>query len=214
MIDLTAVLFAERSKPRGDELLPHVADLYACDRATAYRRRGEKPLPFTRAKLAQFAIGHGYEANVAHTLRAAGFEVVTDERVAVAGLVGHPDIRLPHESLLIECKTTGYRTPKPVVDDHYAIQAAAYAIGTNSEHAAVLVKYADDEVSYPVDPQAWERTIELRAAQVLERTDASAPLPPADPGPFAPWGCKYCDYAQCERNPKHDPNDLLDEALT
>lgn len=45
MMDLTAVLFAQRSIPRPDQALTHVADLTSCLRATAYRRQFVCPHP-------------------------------------------------------------------------------------------------------------------------------------------------------------------------
>ncbi len=200
---LLDVLFKQRSKPRGDEHLTHCVDLYGCDRATWYRRKGLRPFPFTKDKLAQFAIGHGYEAAVRETLFDAGLDLEPDGlEVAYRGLAGHPDIVVKGK-VVIEVKTTELRTPKPEVSPHYAIQAAFYALALNVRRAIVLVKHAGShaETTYEVDPEDWREAIEDRAMEIIQLTDPSAPLPPAEPGELAPWGCRYCDYRQCERNP-------------
>jgi len=247
-IDLTAALYAQRSKPRGDEAEAHVADLYGCDRATWYRRNGETPAPFSQTKLAQFAIGNGYEREVGDTLRAAGYRVRIDEDVTIFGLTGHPDIIVmdapspgeliavddlrdfleiaePKPGLVIEVKTTEARKPKTPLEidkayvgiegapdpgdnpcpPHYAIQAATYALAVGAPRAKVLVKYAGthDEREWDIDPEAWRPVIERRAAEIHARTFAGAPIPPAVPDALAPWGCAYCDWRMCERNPNY-----------
>ncbi len=63
-LNLRAILTAERARPRGDELQAHVSDLYACDRATWYRRQGMEHAPFSPEKLALFDQGHAYEQQV------------------------------------------------------------------------------------------------------------------------------------------------------
>jgi predicted RecB family nuclease len=208
--ELTRALFSQRAIPRGDEDLPHCADLWACDRQTWYRRNGFAGEQFDRAKLAQFAIGHGYEREVADTLAAAGHKVDTDLEVYHLGLFGHPDI-VVDDDLLVECKTTELQKPKDEVSQHYAIQAAFYALALPVPQAVVLVKHARShaEVAYPVKPQAYRGMIERRAAEIIATTGIGAPMPPADPGPLAPWGCTYCPHVQCERNPKHDAADDL-----
>lgn len=210
-IDVTAVLFAQRSKPRGDEHLAHCADLYGCDRATWYRRRGLKPEPFTKSKLAQFSIGHGYESEVAETLKAAGYDVRRNLEVDWLGLRGHPDVVIG-EDLVVEVKTTELVNPKDEVSPHYAFQAAFYALALGIPRAVVLVKHAKShaEVAYEVDPEEWRAIIERRAAEVLERTHPDAPIPPMEPSELAKWGCSYCDWRRCARNPKWDGTRELD----
>lgn len=227
LLHLDDILFTQRAKPRGDELEAHVSDLYGCDRATWYRRRGEKPLPFTHEKLALFAIGRGYEAIIANDLKAAGFAIDRDVRVTVFGLIGHVDI-VVDDAHVIEVKTTGLRLPKPFVSTHYAVQVAGYAIGRGQPGGIVWVyhKGSDIETQYVVVLDAlahdasgasfdlasqwhgasWRSIIEERAREVHELTADTQRIPPADPGELSPWGCKYCDWAQCERNPKHDPD--------
>lgn len=205
--DLTAILFEQRRKPRGDELEAHAADLYGCDRATWYRRRGLKPLPFTQTKLAQFAIGHGYEAEVRETLTEAGMPLLPDGiPILYLGLTGHPDIVPLSDAPLIEVKTTELVTPKAEVSPHYAVQAAFYALALSIKRAVVLVKHARSHIekTYPVHPEDYRALIERRAAEVLARTAPTAPEPPAQPNDLAPWGCKYCEWAICERNPGHE----------
>lgn len=211
--DLTEVLFRQRSKPRGDELDAHAADLYGCDRATWYRRKGLKPLPFTREKLAQFAMGLGYEYAVANDLiHALGFgRVLQDEQVDFLGLTGHPDLILfptaesNEPDLVIEVKTTELQTPKAEVSPHYAVQAAFYALALKAPRAVVLVKHARShaETTYEINPEGYRALIEKRAAEVLARTEPTKPEPRAEPGELAPWGCKYCNWTMCERNPDH-----------
>lgn len=223
MMDLTAVLFAQRSIPRPDQALTHVADLTSCLRATAYRRRGMQPEPFTARDLAKFAIGHGYEAEVAATLAAAGHEPQTGMEVTGFGLdVGHPDIVLP--DLLIECKTTdgGANYPKSdreragqpkEVSVHHAIQAATYALMLGLPKAVVLVKHAGigdrghEEVQHVVEPEAYREQIEALAREVVALTGPEMPLPPAEPKPreVVPYDeCGYCRWRMCERNPNRE----------
>ncbi len=211
MIDLIETLYRQRSVPRGDELDAHCADLWACPRATWYRRQGHKPAPFEREKLAQFAIGHGYESEVLATLQDAGIDAEGGLTVAHLGLTGHPDIVIyagsdAHMDTVIEVKTTELVTPKDEVSPHYAIQAAFYALALRAPRAVVLVKHAKShaEVTYPVDPEDYRDLIERRAAEVLSQTHPDAPMPPMEPGELAPWGCRYCDWRRCARNPKWD----------
>ncbi len=220
MIDLIETLYRQRSVPRGDELDAHCADLWACPRATWYRRQGHRPAPFEREKLAQFAIGHGYESEVRETLDAAGLRLLEDGfSVECLGLTGHPDIVVfgkdgvskdgytsyPMDTV-IEVKTTELVTPKDEVSPHYAIQVAFYALALGAPHALVLVKHAKShaEVAYPVDPEDYRDLIERRAAEVRAQTHPDAPMPPMEPGELAPWGCRYCDWRRCARNPKWD----------
>jgi hypothetical protein len=51
---------------------------------------------------------------------------------------------------------------------------------------------------------SWADVVERRAEIVHLNTEPYAPKPPADPGNISPWGCRYCDWTQCERNPRHD----------
>ena len=215
MFDLTSALYHQRSISRGDEAEAHVADLYACLRQTWYRRNGYPGEAFTREKLAQFAIGNGYEREVADTLRAIGLDVEQELDVAFLGLIGHPDI-VVHDrdgngrvkwSVLIEVKTTELRTPKADVSPHYAIQAAAYALALGIPRAIVLVKHAGShvETTYEIDPEGYRTIIEKRAAAVVSQTGKGAPIPPADPGELAAWGCRYCAAVQCPSHPNHEP---------
>jgi len=211
-IDLTAALYAQRSKPRGDEAEAHVSDLYDCNRKAWMRRNGYEKPPFTRQKQAQFAIGHGYEAEVGNTLRDAGHDVEINRKLEAFGLTGHPDIIDFTLPALIETKTTDKVNPNEFVSKHHALQAAAYALALGFKRAIVLVKYAGsfrgkfshEEVAYEVDPEEYRATIESRAAEILAVTGPGMPMP--EPGPFdlASYDlCVYCDYAQCERNPNY-----------
>jgi hypothetical protein len=233
MIDLTEALYIQRSKPRGDELLPHVSDLWGCDRATWYRRQDMRPTPFSPETLARFAIGRGYEMTVAQDLKDGGYGISTDVDMTVCGLLGHADIvismpnREHRPTGVVEVKTTSLRNPKPYVAPQYAIQVAAYAIGLGLDEGAVFVyhKGSDQERQYRVvvdglatDPDGagfgaksqwagytWRQIIEERAQEVLATTGPDAETPPANPGELSPWGCRYCDWHQCERNPRYDP---------
>jgi hypothetical protein len=226
MIDLTEILFAQRSKPRGDELLPHVADLTTCLRAVAYRRRGYKPEPFTKNKLSQFAIGLGYELSVAADLTAAGHNVEQKLEVEIYGLTGHPDLFVDRE-WLIECKTTDWSTPREDASPAHAIQASAYALALDAQFTSVLTKYGPNfrnpdvshvERDYPINPDQWVTFIAEQAANVIEATDPSAPLPRAEPSPLnvnekgENWECRYCAWRMCPANPRHDPS-LVEEAI-
>jgi hypothetical protein len=220
---LLATLFQQRGIPRGDEALTHVADLTTCLRAVAYRRRGVNPAPHTARELAKFAIGHGYERELADTLRAAGHDVQQDVEVSGFGIdVGHPDLIVDRQ-LLVEAKTTdgGATEPKSAgaragmpkgVSVHHAIQAAAYALMLDVPKAVVIVKHAGigdrghEEVAHDVDPEAYRDQIEMLAREVVALTGPEMPLPPAEPKPqnVVPYDeCGYCRYRVCERNPKH-----------
>lgn len=225
MIDLTAELFAQRSKPRGDELLPHVADLTSCLRATAYRRRGHNPEPFTPNKLAHFAVGNGYEMEVAETLRAAGHEVVQHLSIDLFGpdgLLGHPDLWVDREHL-IECKTTDWSTPDPEPKPAHVIQASAYALALDAKRTTVLVKYGANfrnpdqshvERAYEVEPEQFRDWIEEQAGRIIDLTDPAAPLPEAVPNPFnvnakgENWECRYCAWRLCPEHPRHEEPEL------
>jgi hypothetical protein len=210
VIDLTAVLYAQRSKPRGDELEAHVADLYGCDRAAWFRRNGFAPLPFTPDRQARFAIGHAYEAQVAKDLRGGGIEVLTDSKVEYLGLTGHPDAVCVNIGLVLDCKTTDARKPDDTVKPHYAIQVSAYTLArARLEEAKVLVKYAGSHLEkvYDVDPEAWRPRIEERAAEIHARTAPGSPMPEAVgyPGDLVSWTCpQYCQWPQCEKHPDHE----------
>lgn len=241
MLDLTATLFAQRSVPRGDELATHFSDAIGCLRATAYRRRGMKPAPFTQRDLAKFAIGHGFERNVADTLRDAGHGVVHDpEKFVVSGWgldIGHPDIFVRDENLVIECKTTDAMSPyypkshklagemKPVSPAH-AVQVAMSALaiadtcGVPVPRAVVLTKYAGVgetghiEHESEVDAEELRPFIERLAAEVVALTGPEMPLPPAEPRGITPYDeCSYCKWSQCERSPVYAPEaDVLEIA--
>ena len=216
---LLVTLEQQRGTPRGDEALTHVADLTTCLRAVAYRRRGVTPAPLTQAELAKFAIGHGFEYEVAKSLAGAGHEVQEGVEASGFGLdVGHPDIIVDRE-LLIECKTSagGAFYPKSSpragqpkeVSVHHAIQASAYALMLDLPKAVVLVNHVGvthAEVAHDVDPEAYRDQIEMLAREVVALTGPEMPLPPAEPPPpeVVPFdSCSYCRYRVCERNPKH-----------
>jgi hypothetical protein len=225
MIDLTTVLFEQRRKPRGDEAALHVSDLYGCDRASWYRRRGEKPLPFTPERLALFAQGFSYERGVAQTLIDAGEAVRTGVEVWLDDFVGHTDIVLDEHRVVVDTKLTELRKPKAHVSPHYAVQVAAYAMALGCDDAIVLVYHAGsrieaqyhvhvdglatDEDGEPFGPLSewegctWRDIVERRMAQVRERTSSDV-APSPNPGELSKWGCKYCDWAQCPENPKFD----------
>ena len=38
-------------------------------------------------------------------------------------------------------------------------------------------------------------------------------MPPAEPDALAPWGCAYCDWRMCERNPNYEPAPTADDLL-
>lgn len=229
MIDLTAVLFAQRSVPRGDELLTHISDNTTCLRAVAYRRRGVIPEPYTANDLAKFAIGHAFEQHVGKTLHEAGHEVQEGVECSGFGLdIGHPDIILDRE-LLIETKTTtaGVNYPKSdkervgqprEVSAHHALQAAAYALALDLPRAVVYVAHLGFEVveaQHEIVPEDYRDQIEMLAREVIALTGPEMPLPPAVPKPenIVPYDeCGYCRFRVCTRNPKHDPS-LLEAEL-
>jgi hypothetical protein len=233
-------LFAQRSKPRGDELLTHTSDLTGCLRATAYRRRGLTPEPYTAKDQAKFALGHAFEQMTAKTLREAGHDVQEGAEVG-ASLdadakyfttftdieMGHPDLILDNE-LLIECKTTvaGANHPKSharagqprEVSVHHAIQAAAYALMLGLKKAVVLVAHYGFEVVevvHDVDPEQYRAQIERLAHEVVSKTGPDMPLPPAEPPSSDVVGystCDYCPWRMCARNPNYDAS-LLEAEL-
>jgi hypothetical protein len=211
-INLTDVLFQQRAKPRGDEAEGHINDLWDCNRKIWYRRNGAKKPPFTRQKLAQFALGRAYEMEVGATLADAGHHIEINKAVTHLGLVGHPDVIDHTLPAIIETKTTDKITPSDTVSTHHAIQASGYAHALGIRRAIVLVKYAGawkgkfshEEVAYEVNTRGYQAVIERRAAEILMLTGPGMPMP--EPGPFdlADFDlCRYCDYAQCPSNPKH-----------
>jgi CRISPR/Cas system-associated exonuclease Cas4 (RecB family) len=217
---LTDILFAERSKPRGDEASPHIGDLYKCLRAVWYRRNGFEEEPADRELQAKFQIGHDYEHGVARTLRAQGHLVTEGVEADLLGLRGHPDLIVAFNAtvgdedptLLIETKTTDARKPKDQVQPHHALQAAAYALALGLSEAVVLVKHAGShvETEYWIQPEASRALIERKAAEIHAKTGQGAPMPPAVPSDVPPYDeCQYCRFRQCERNPQHDPNARL-----
>ena len=220
---LLDILFAQRSKPRGDEMLTHIGDTITCLRAVAYRRRGVVPAPYTPQDLAKFALGHAYEQNTAKTLREAGHDAQEGAECAGFGLeVGHPDIILDGETL-IETKTTsaGALYPKSdkegragqprEVSTHHAIQAAAYALALGLPKAKVMVAHYGYEVAeaeHEIEPEQYRAQIEMLAREVVALTGPEMPLPPAEPKPrdVVPYDeCGYCRWRMCERNPHHTP---------
>lgn len=212
LIDLTAVLFAQRSKPRGDELLTHFSDVWTCLRAVYMRRNGYEPRPYTADELAKFQVGHDFEHGVARTLREAGHKVVEGLDVAAFGLdSGHPDLIVDDE-LALETKTTDARKPKDTVSKHHAVQVSMAALALKLPRAAVLVKHAGShiETAYPVEPEGYRALIEERAAQVVAQTAPGQPMPPAVPSDIPPYDeCQYCRFSACERNPHYNAEDVL-----
>jgi hypothetical protein len=226
MIPLTDILTAARSVPRGDELLAHVSDLYGCDRASWLRRNGFSRKPFSREKLALFAQGLAYEAQVVRDLRAYGLSIRSGVEVTLHAadddsiVVGHTDI-IVDDIVVVDTKLTRLRAPKEHVSPHHAIQVAAYAVALGLQHGIILVYHqgSDIERQYDVDVDAlaldedgypmrgrwagltYREIVYLRVDDVVARTASNAPLPPAEPGDLSPWGCKYCDWTQCARNP-------------
>ena len=218
MIDLTRVLYEQRSIQRDDEEQPHISDLYGCDRATWYRRNGYKPEPFTAEKLAQFAIGLGYEMEVGDTLAAAGYTVTIGDTVEYLGLTGHPDIVVwdkdqpETRKLLIEVKTTDLQKPKDTVSPHYAVQAAAYALALNISDAVVLVKHAKThiETQYYLKPEGYRAMIEERAHEIHDRTTPGEVMPPAVRTRSRPGAVSIARYRMCPSNPKFDSQAEVD----
>lgn len=217
---LLQTLFEVRSRPRGDELLTHVADLTDCLRAVSYRRRGMTPEPYTANAQAKFALGHAYEQHVAKTLREAGHEVQEGAEISDFGLdIGHPDI-IVDRALLVETKTTiaGANYPKSdkqragqprEVSVHHAIQASAYALALELPRAVVAVMHYGFEcveAAHEVNPEDYREIIESRAREVVALTGPEMPIPPAEPpgSDVVEYDvCSYCRYRICERNPKH-----------
>lgn len=229
---LLQTLFEQRGIPRGDELQTHASDVYACLRATAYRRRGLVPAPFTARELAKFAIGHAYEMELTDTLRAAGHRVEHDpQNFVVSGFgleVVHPDI-LIDDSLMLEAKTTDAMSslepkssprvgqPKPVSPQH-AIQVSIAALTVAQARslpplrAAVIVKYAGvgekghEEVAHDVEPEDYREQIDHLARRVVMLTGPEMPLPDAVPpgsDVLSYDACDYCPWFQCQENPRH-----------
>ena len=219
MIDLTRVLYEQRSIQRDDEEQPHISDLYGCDRATWYRRNGYKPEPFTAEKLAQFAIGLGYEMEVGDTLAAAGYTVTCGEQVEYLGLVGHPDIvvwdkDLPEtRNLLIEVKTTDLQKPKTSVSLHYAVQAAAYRAGARHRGCGGPRQTCQDAHRDAVLSQARRLPRNDRGARARDPRPHNARRSHAAGGPerrSRPGAVSIASYRMCPSNPKFDSQAEVD----
>ncbi len=215
---------ARREDKREDEHLAHVADLYGCDRATWYRRRGFEKPELSDAKFRKFDLGHAYEHQVAARLIEAGHRVETGVEVAVwidAGgtlqgcrreyvdehafgpeggeyVVGHTDIIV--DDVPIDTKTTDKRKVDAIVADHYALQIATYTFALGFPMGLIVAQHVatwdKDEIEYPVFVSEWRDRIEDRVFEVLDRTGPdSVELPPPEPPVESrDWACGYCDF--------------------
>jgi len=229
-LDLTAVLYEQRSKERladWDPSTAHMSDLHGCDRAAWYRRHGEPGIPHSAAKLALFDQGHGYEHQVRLRLQQAGFDVRAEE-VHAYGLVGHTDMTDYGRETMIDAKFMVAGKTKEFASPHYVLATAAYAMAKGWRKVQIIVGNAKPgrgveevvysldiyDLAYDVDGKpfgplstwhglSWADIVELRAQEVVERTGPDAEIPDADPGDFSPWGCAYCPMTQCVKNPLH-----------
>lgn len=171
-MELSAVLdqfIRDINPPRGDEHVPHVADLSGCDRAIGARYR-DLLEPFDADTLRKFKTGHDIENDVLTAIGRQRPDLVLGMRVAISigldgveghivdddyvprpdEIVGHPDGVLPE--FVIEVKSTDLlteRTPPyqrivPVtVEDlqhHFMVQAGAYALGLGITRALVIIQ--------------------------------------------------------------------------
>lgn len=171
-MELTDVLdqfIRDMNPPRGDEHVPHVADLSGCDRATGARYQGLLA-PFDADTLRKFKMGNDIENDVLTAIGRHRPDLILGMRVAISigldgveghivdddyvprpdEIVGHPDGVLPE--LLLEVKSTEFmseRTPPyqrivPVsvkeLQHHFQVQAGAYALGLGIKRAVVIIQ--------------------------------------------------------------------------
>ena len=215
-----------RNEPRrGDEAEPHVSDLFGCLRATWARRAGHDLVPFDDDTLTKFAIGNAIEDAMVKRLGSLGalnLELRRDVVVNLGGLVGHVDYVLEHcdfpevpERYVVEVKTTTFyptfdkvtkkrvRSAPSEAQQHYLIQAAAYALALKADWFCVLVICRESGMM----AEFWHRAEGFRAevlrlaGEVMAQTNPAAPMPAAEPPQsIASWACRYCRFVACERN--------------
>lgn len=152
-----------------------------------------------------------------------GRELDEDEQPLEGEIVGHADYVLRNEKTggvtVVEVKSTTFyprrnpatgkseRIPPTEAQYHYRLQCASYAVGVGAAAFAVLVVCRDSGLMV----EFWHRTdayvpeLLIRVQQVLARTRKDAPMPAAEPPPYAEtkngnWRCTYCRYWACERN--------------
>jgi hypothetical protein len=218
---------ALRAKPeRGDDRLPHVSDLFGCDRATWARRSGKPQLPFSARTLVKFEMGHAVEAMVADAIVALHPGAIRNERIAwnpVTGrcipladdetptdgfIVGHTDLDLP-DGPLLEIKSTSFymgREPKEA-DRHYVEQACAYATARGKERFGIVVvdRSSGKMLTFWFNTAEHADWARKRAVEVLVNTDPSNPIEPA-PNPRTDWACRTCRWAGCALNKNPERN--------
>ncbi len=202
-------------KPRGDEHLAHVSDLYGCDLATWGRRAGRPQLAPDDIMRTKWALGAAVEENVARIIEHAfGEEYVVDrnERVVIPSndedLVGHYDLFLQSRfnddnRILIEVKSTSFLRGKPptTASAHYIEQARAYAVALDCQEYCIIIVCRESgrmatfwfEVTGEDRAHVWQRVDEVVAA-----TDPAND--PPIPNPQYAWQCRYCPFAECLQN--------------
>lgn len=121
------------------------------DQVAAWRKRG-------------IAIGEAAQGSIVAELRAQGRRPVVEVEVPWPAAdpvgVGHADVYIPHERLIVEVKSRA----DCELDETAAVQAAGYALNhPRAEHAVVLV----------IDPQSgMERSFPLHLPAFVERVRA------------------------------------------
>jgi CRISPR/Cas system-associated exonuclease Cas4 (RecB family) len=226
---------ARRASQDRDPLRPAVSDLFGCDRSTWYRRNGYKQPEVDDGTLRKFDLGHAIEGQIVSRLREAGAHVRTGFVIALRvqdgtliarriesddepdqdEISGHPDALVARADggTLLEVKSSDVRKIEPTCKPHYALQAAAYALGTHAKrcivHLTHTALYLKDEKEYEIDHEALRGRVTERVVQVLERTAPGAPIPPAIPErESAAYACKYCPWAQCVANPAYVEDEI------
>lgn len=184
-----------RAQPeRGDEHLPHISDLYGCDRATWARRNGKtlaKPSDELRLK---WAMGKDVERLVAKSL---GLESSGDIILRIGEMIGHADHDDGEE--VLEVKSTWFKGGVPKKpDEHYEIQALGYAVGLGRKRARIFIvcrasgRKAEFELDVTPERETWIRN---RAAEVIAVTRPGAPEPKCTAR--YPWQKRQCEATDC-----------------
>lgn len=185
-----------RSLPeRGDEHLPHISDLYACDRATWARRAGKAKATFDDRTLLKFAMGHAVERIVAEALHLNGSGNV---ECHLGEMVGHADGILENE--VLEIKSTSFLRGQVPTEpqEHYQIQALGYATALGRRYSRIFVvcresgKVCEFKVELTPEREAWVRA---RAEEVIVTTDPDAPEPKCNAR--YPWQKRQCEATDC-----------------
>lgn len=190
-----------RAQPeRDDAHLPHISDLYGCDRATWARRSGKAKATFDDRTLLKFAMGHAVERLVEQAL---GLESSGDVECRIGEMVGHADAC--DEEEVLEVKSTSFlRGQVPdVAQEHYEIQALGYCVALVRQRARIFVvcresgKVAEFVVELTPEREAWIRE---RAAEVIRVTDPHAPEPECNAR--YGWQKRQCEATDCGMKPQ------------